>query len=467
MIETLRSWWQDKLLRGIVKNSSYIFSSNAVAIVLSMLQGIFAARLLGAVSFGILAAAVMPYASNVNRLLSFRMSELVVRYLGQSLAEERKDRAAALVKGAALVESITVVLAYLVLLLSAPLAARYLAKDSVFAPLFLLYGIYLLTHFGYETATGVLQSFKLFNRLALVNLGQSILTAGLILAAYITKGGILEVLLAYLLGKAFAGLAVVVLAFRQLNTSLGRGWWRTSLRAVPDWRAILRFALSTNLQGTVNLAVRDSETLLISLLRSPTESGYYVIALKLINLVMLPIEPFIAPTYAEIAQTTARRDWALTRRLLKRVSAIAAAWTLPVSLGLALVGAWLIPLMYGAEFSPAYPALLFLLLGYGFANILHWNRPLLLALGMPGYPLKVSAVVGSFKTLLTFWLLPVFGYLAEAAILSAYFIASISAIIWKGLSKMRGEEGKRMDSGLADKTIASNGAERPRNDRNA
>jgi len=304
----------------------------------------------------------------------------------------------------------------------------------------LIYGLYLLTHFGYETATGVLQSFKLFNQVALVNLGQSIITTVLILAAWIAKWDLGAVLLAYLLGKAFAGLVIVTLAFRQLNASLGRGWWRTSLRTVPDWRAILRFAISTNLQGTVNLAVRDSETLLISLLRSPIEGLYYSYAMKLINMVMLPIEPFIAPTYAEIAQTTARRDWVLTRRLLKRVSAIAAAWTLPVSLGLVVFGAWLIPFMYGPDFSPAYPALVLLLVGYGFANILHWNRPLLLALGMPVFPLKVSAVVGSFKTLLTFWLLPALGYVAEAAIMSAYFVASIGVIIWKGLSKMRSQE---------------------------
>ncbi len=440
LIETLRAWWQDKLLRGIVKNSSYIFGSNAAAVVLSMLQGILAARLLGAETLSPLVAVIMPYASNVNRLLSFRMSELVVRYLGQSMAEARKDRAAAIVKGAAMVEAMTVILAYLVLALTAPLAARYLAKDSIFAPLFLIYGLYLLTHFGYETATGVLQSFKLFNLVALVNLGQSIVTTGLIVAAYFAKWGLMEVLLAYLLGKAIAGLAIVILAFHQLNTRLGPGWWRASLRAVPDWRAILRFAISTNLQGTVNLAVRDSETLLISLLRSPIEGLYYSYALKLINMVMLPIEPFIAPTYAEIAQTTARRDWALTRRLLQRVSAIAAAWTLPVSLGLAIFGAWLIPFMYGPDFSPAYPALLFLLIGYGFANILHWNRPLLLALGMPVFPLKVSAVVGSFKTLLTFWLLPALGYIAEAAIMSAYFVVSISTIIWKGLSRIRNQE---------------------------
>ena len=43
-----------------------------------------------------------------------------------------------------------------------------------------------------------------------------------------------------------------------------------------------------------------------------------------------------------------------------------------------------------AEFLPAYPVLLVLLVGYGAANILFWNRPLLLAQGLADYALKVS-----------------------------------------------------------------------------
>jgi len=75
MIKTLRAMWQDTLLRGIVKNSSYLFSSNSIAIVLSMLQGIFAARLLGATNFGILAGVILPVASDIHRLVAWYQAE--------------------------------------------------------------------------------------------------------------------------------------------------------------------------------------------------------------------------------------------------------------------------------------------------------------------------------------------------------------------------------------------------------
>jgi O-antigen/teichoic acid export membrane protein len=406
-----RSWWQDRILRGIVKNSSYLFSSNGATIVLATIQGILAARLLGAVNYGILIATVIPFVSNVHRLLSFRMSEVVVKYLREYLAEGAEDKAAAIIKGTALLETGTSLVSYAVLISLAPLASRYLAKDPQTTYLFVIYGLVMLANCAYETSTGILQTLNRFDRLALANLLQGLITAGIILVAFLGKGGMLAVLLAYLIGKSFTGLMVMSQASQQLSHRLGNNWWRLPLKVIPDWHPVMKFALSTNLNGTVNLIVRDSETLFITYLRSPLEAGYFRIALSVINLVMLPIEPLIAPTYSEISHAIANGRYNMTRRLLKRLSVLSGAWTLAAGSGLALFGWWLIPLVYGEQYKPAYPAVLILLVGYGFANILNWNRPLLLALGMPTFPLKVSALVGTVKTALTFWLVPVYGYL--------------------------------------------------------
>lgn len=426
-------------MRGIIKNSGYLFSSNSIAMALSMLQGILAVRLLGLDGYGIV-VVIIPFITNIHKFLSFRMSELVVRYLGQYLVEGKKEHAAAVVKGAALVEASTSFLAYAVLALLAPLAARYIAKDLGTAPFFLLYGLVLFSNMFYETSKGVLQINRLFGKLASVNLVQSVITATLILLAYLLGGGIFEVLFAYLAGKTFAGVGVAVVAAREVARLCGSGWWRASLRLLPERRELARFAISTNLHETVNLLARDNETIFISFLRTPGEAAYFRVAQSVINMVMLPIDPFIATTYAEITHTISKREWALTRRVLKRVSAISAVWTIGVGAVLALFGWWLIPFLYGAEAAPAYPAVLILLIGYGFANIFNWNRPLLLALGLPDYPLKVSALVGVGKTLLTFGFVWAFGYLMEAAILSSYFIVSIAVILRRGLAEIRRRE---------------------------
>jgi O-antigen/teichoic acid export membrane protein len=430
---------ENPLIRRVLRNSGYLFSSNTFASVLGIVQGILVVRLLGDAGFGLL-IVIMDFASNVNRLLSFRMSEVTVRYFGEALAQDDRERASALVKGIGLTEALTSLLAYFILLGLATWGARTFADDASLAHLFQFYGLFLLANLVYETCVGVLQATDQFKQIARANFIQSIVLTVLIAAAFLLKWGIPGVLTAYLLGKTLAAFMVTELAMRELNRRLGRDWTRAPLDLIPDWKPILRFAFSTNLNGTVNLFARDNIRLYLAALLSTAEVGYFALASRLINLVMLPLEPFIWPTYAEITKTIAQKQWQLTRGLLKQVSAIGAAWTLLAGGGLAAVGWWLVPFLYGSDMAPAYPAFLVLLIGYGVANIANWNRPLLLALGRPNYPLLVAAVVGAVEIALIFLLVPRGGYLVGAAIVSGYFLVSITWIVARGLSILKREE---------------------------
>ena len=432
------SWRADTLLKRVLKNSGYLFSSTTISAALGFVQGILVVRLIGIENYGLLVGTIFVFVTNVNRLLSFRMSEVTVKYLSEALAQKNKERAAALVKGIGLIEAATSILAYLVLFALTPWAARTFAQDPTTVALFRVYGVFLLGNLVYETSTGVLQTFKRFDRIAAINLAQSILTFVLIGTFFFLHGSLAHVLIAYLAGKLLAGFFITFSAASELSTNLGANWWQKSSSPISSSFLfhLSSFALNTNLNGTVTLIVRDSAPLFLALFAGPTEVGYFKLALSLINLVMLPIEPFIWPTYAELTETVARAQWDATKRLLRRVSTIAAAWTFAAGGALAAIGWWLIPFLYGADAAPAYPATLILLLGFGFANILHWNRPLLLAFGKPSFPLLASALVGAVEIALIFLLVPSTGYLGMSWLMSGYFIFSIGIIVWRGLSEI-------------------------------
>ena len=427
----------DPLIRRVLRNSSYLFSSNTISAALGFAQGIFVVRLLGIEKFGLI-TAVMLFASNVNRLLSFRMSEVLVKYMGAALAQENKDRAAAIVKWVGIAEALTSILAYLVLFALAP----WFAKDIAETNLYRFYGVFLLANIVYETSTGVLQVTDKFKRVAFANLLQSIVTTIFIITAFFMQRGLFEILTAYLIGKTIAAVIITKSAVQELKHKLGNGWTRASFGLITDWKSISGFALSTNINGTVNLFARDNIPLYIKYFVSDTALGYFRLASSLINLVMLPIEPFIWPTYKEITSTIAQRQWQATRKLLKQVSAIAGIWTLLAGGGLVALGWWFIPLVYGADSAPAYVCVLVLLVGYGFANIMNWNRPLLLALGQPTYPLMVAALTGVIEIICIFVFVPRGGYLIGAAIFSAYLAISISINVLRGLSIIKREEAR-------------------------
>ncbi len=438
--QRLARWREDPLLKRVVRNSSYLFSSSAISAVLSVIQSIIVLRLLDPAEYGLATGIIMLFATSVNQLLSFRMSEVVVKYAGEALAHENKERAAALIKGIGITEAITSIVAYLALVVLAPWAARVFAQDASTAPLFTFYGLFLLANIVYETSLGTLQTVNQFGRVARANFYQSIATFLLIIAFSFRGLGIVGILVAYLVGKTIAGLMVTTYAVRELKRSLGDQWWNVSLRTIPDWKSIGRFMLSTNLNGTINLLARDNIPLYIGYFLSKTEVGYFKFALTLINLVKLPIEPFIWPTYAEITRTIAQRQWAVTRKLLKQVSSIAGIWTLLTGGGLIAFGWWIIPLIFGAKYAPAYPALVILMLGFGCANILNWNRPLLLALGQPRYPVVVAATVGAVELILFFLFVPHSNYLVASAIFSGYLLVSILWMVWHGLTLIKLEE---------------------------
>ena len=440
LIQKIRSFLQnDPIIQRVLRNSSYLFSSSTISSGLGVLQGILVVRLLGGAGFGLL-TIIMDFASNVNRLLSFRMSEVTVKYMGEALAQDDKQRAAALVKGIGLTEAFTSVLAYSVLLLLSVWGAKTFASDISIAYLFRFYGLFLLANLVYETSVGVLQAVDNFKQVALANFYQSIALTTIIATAFILRWDIFGILAAYLIGKAIAGFLITGFALRELNEKLGHGWTRVPLKLIPAWKPILSFAFSTNLNGTVNLFARDNIRLYLAALLSTSAVGYFALASRLINLIMTPLEPFIWPTYAEITKTIAQKQWSATHKLLKQVSTIGAVWTLIAGGGLAAIGWWLIPFMYGSSMSPAYPAFLILLIGYGVANIANWNRPLLLALGRPNLPLVASAVTGVVEIALLFVLVPGGGYLVGAAIVSGYFVISITWTALQGLSIIKREE---------------------------
>jgi O-antigen/teichoic acid export membrane protein len=219
---------------------------------------------------------------------------------------------------------------------------------------------------------------------------------------------------------------------------------------------LVRFAISTNFSGTINQIARDSEVSWVSFFFRSTEvAGYYKAALAIITLVVMPINPFISTTYPEITRVFARGSWTRLRSLLKRVTLIAAVWTGAVGLGLVLFGqqilfqTWTIFgrsfHIYGPDYLPAYPLLIVLLLGFGTANILFWNRPLLLAQGLAGFVLKVSFWAMLVKVALAFLLLPKAGYLTEAALLSGYFIVTVGLMVWRGLHEINRAERLRVN----------------------
>lgn len=431
------------MLKKVIGNSAYLFGSQAFSAILSILT----ANLLGVASFGEL-GVVISFVTNINRLLSFRMRDFVVRYMGGFLVQDQRKEAAAVVKVSAVVELSTAILAYLVLLLLSGWGASSFVKDPATQPLFIIYGLAILGNVMTETATGALQVTGHFRSQALLNLLQSLVTMGLFGAVAFRQGDIYDVMLVYLAGKLILGIGPVLLALFWLPKSLGKHWWRTPLKGnLPDKKSMIRFALNSNFSSIVTILARDSEVLWVGYFFDTTVAGYFKVALSVINLMVMPITPFISTTFPEITRHVVKKEWEKLKGLLLRVTTISGIWTGAVVVGLLLLGRKLLfspwsllgreIYIYKSVYAPAYAVLLILLIGYGVANIFFWDRSLLLSFGKAERPLRVSFFAMLGKVILALLIVPVLGYLAEAALFSAYFVVSVGILAFQGIAEIK------------------------------
>ena len=433
-------FFENELIRRIIKNSGYLFSATGISAALSLFQGILVARMLQPSGLGIL-AAIIAFTSVINKLASFRMGELVIKYVGQFTENDDQARAAATFKAAAIIEMLASFVAFGLVWLLAPLGARFFAKDASLTYWFIIYGTIVLANLISESSTGLLQIFDRYRRMAFLSVIQSVFTLGIVVLAYVYKGGLREVLLAYIVGKVIGALGLTLAALIEAARRWGQGWWRTPLELLrPQARELANFAISTNLSASLSLITKDSELLWVAFFTDTVQTGYYRLALSLVNLVQMPVSPLPQATYPELSRETSRRNWGNLRYVLRQGSILAGGYTLVASILLLVFGRPLIEHIYTAIYLPTYPGLIILLTGFLFANTFYWNRTALLALGRPDFPTKVNFVLAVLKIIGIVSLVPLYGYLASAALLAGSYILGVSVSVLKVRSLISQQE---------------------------
>ena len=437
-IPLLQNLRNDPIFSRVIKTSSSFFSASTISTGLSVVQSVLAARLLGVASFGLL-GIVMSYTTSVNRLLSFRMSETVVRYGGEYLEQKDDKKLAALVKASSFSEGIVSFIAFLVVILSADLATRFILKTPDTQRLLTLYAFGLLANFNVETSTGILQITNNVKQQGWINLIQAVVTASIITTAYFIDGSLEMVLSAYLIGKAISGLGILLAAQIQLRRILPKHARHASIRSLPNLKEMGVFAFTSNLSATAILAFRESELLWIGFFLSSEAAGYYKAAYAIVSLLSVPANPLILTTYPEFNRLIVQKSWARLKDFMRKVTGFSLLYNSAIALGLIVFGKFILRI-YGAEYVPAYPALIALLIGFVFNYIFFWNRPILLSLGLPGFPFKSTLVAGTLKIALAFPLVPRFGFIAEAGLLSLYYIVSVGANVVRGVKEIRVKE---------------------------
>lgn len=281
-----------------------------------------AARALGPTGFGLF-ALVLAYGSSVANLVQFNSWQAVIRFGAVHRVDMRPDRLARLLGFTATLDAVGALLGAVVAAVGVHLAGRLLGWSPAEQERAALFGAVLLLSTG-STATGMLRLFDRFDLLTYaeaVGPGARVGGAAIAWAAGWGIDGFLMVWAGAALAEGAAGW-IAALSARLSPLSFGPA----AIAAAPgENRRLWRFVLQNNASSSLSLLWEQLGTLAVGGTAGPAAAGAFRIATKLAGALAKPVGTVTRALYPELAQLAANGERATLRRVVTRITLMAAA----------------------------------------------------------------------------------------------------------------------------------------------
>ena len=379
----MRHWFRDQHFQSVLKNTSYLAVSKAIAGVAGLAVLAFAGRSLGVMQLGIL-ILIVSYAKAASGLAKFQSWQLVVRYSGQVLTRGDPTQFKAGVGFALGLDLLSGILGMIAAIALLPLVGGWFGISDEYFAMAMLYCLILPTQ-GAATANGVLRALDRFDLISWQGTSYPIARAVLAGAAWLNGWGLEAFLLIWFVTDLGGDLFMWFLGFRELKRhDLLKGVWPTLRPAgLPGaWS----FAIHVNLNASLITAWGPLARLVIGGLVGPAGAAIYRIASSIADSAQKPSDMLAKAFYPEIVRMdlASKKPW----KLMLRGTAMAAAIGLLLVGILLLAGRPLVSLLFGADFLPAYSVLL-ILIAAPLLGVISFPLPsMLLALDRPDAPVK-------------------------------------------------------------------------------
>ncbi|MCV9917578.1 MULTISPECIES: lipopolysaccharide biosynthesis protein [Pseudomonas] len=211
---------------------------------------------------------------------------------------------------------------------------------------------------------------------------------------------------------------------------LGLWWLRRQHPLHLRWdrsgqRELLSYSAKSHPDLLFQQLILRSDYLFIGAILGSTALGHYAMASAAAELLLIIPEAVTTPLMKRLLQQDAGMD-----KITPLALRLTATVMLGACLGMALIGQWLIVTLFGAEYQPAYPALLALLpglLGLCYASILRLD---LLGKNRPGTVSLMMGAGAALNLVLNLVLIPTWGIVGAAMASSiAYLTVTVAMLV--------------------------------------
>ena len=385
-------WFSDLIFRRVFKNAGFLLSGKVATGVFGLAYLGLAARGLGIEQFGIL-VLVQTYVQVITGLTTFHSWQAVIRYGAISVETDDTAGFQQLISFTTVLDVSGVVLGAVLAWFAVPFVGPVLGWSEDVIAYAQPYSLLILFTI-IATPTGLLRLYDRFDILA----WQVMVTPGMrligVIAAVVTDAPLWGYLLAWFVAGVVGGLTLLGLGWRE-GVKQGRlNGMRWSLRGVTTTHdKIWSFCLASNFHSSLQLVTGHMSTLLVGAVATPAAAGLFKVAREVATALTKPAELLTQSIYPEFARLGSTGEWSAFGGLIHRAATLAGSAGLTVLIIMALFGKPILGLVFGADFSAAYGALV-LLVAAAVITISGFSfDPALYAMGRPSVPLRVNAVV--------------------------------------------------------------------------
>ena len=415
----LKSFFSDARFSGILRGSLWALSARVASGVLTFIVSVLVARNYGADGVGIL-AMVQSYLSLAAIFTVLGTSTSILRLIPEHVAASSVTSAFRVYrKTLRLVTAVSLVTGTLLLLLSGVVATRVFSKPHLTFYFALAAGFVVFKSL-IDLNTQAIRGLRLIRAFAFMQILPAV--AMLVFLAtgtqfFRVRGGPVYAQLAAWVCTAALGAWIVDRAFRQRMRAGDR------VNEVPV-REILSISLPMLMTVSMHFVIGQTGVIMLAAFRSEAEVGYYDTSVKLATMttyLLAAVNSMAGPRFSELFHS-GRTDelFYVARKSTKLIF-----WaTVPILLGLVLLGKPILRHFFGQDFIVAYPALVLLVLGQ-FVNSTSGSTGMFMSMtGKQVTFRNIMLVAAALNLSLSAATVPRFG------VAGAAFSAMVSVMFW-------------------------------------
>lgn len=430
--------------RGFARDSSLLTLASGVAMAGYFGQIALISHLLGLEEYGVFAIAVS-FVALISGVFDVQVGDTAIAFAADKL-EDELEGAAGVFQFGYVVEIVTGVVAFLVVLVLAPFAGPWLVGDDG-ALLFVLYGLTLLAGTTTATSTSLLRLLGRFGAILRIIMTREVLRIATIAFVLVVFETLTSVALALVVLEAVVGALSAIAAARAFSTRSGLSLWHRSLAAARDVRrSMLRMIFHTNLITYAKLVVTQAPTLVLGALRPPVEVGAYKVGMAIASAVEKPADPAWKAIMPRLAKLWSAQRIADIRQVIRQATLLAAIVLGIGSVVVLVLRDPLLRLVGGQEAAALASTVLVLgLLGTIANGLVFWNTPLI-------YSARRAATAMRAYVLTAVVLMPVlilccdqWGANGAAAAVLLATVTLNAVLTWSALSLLRESHGRQLD----------------------